>query len=444
MRKKIMPFLLALISSITVCSQTIYHLEYNFPGTADTNRYESLLVRYNDGSGFVRSIHQPGNTSDSMLVEMKLQEQYLSNSNGDIDTSRLVYTLAPPSLIRGTISNNFTIPVFVYSHNMATGFFDPTVVSSSAVNSAASKGILIKADYISSNDLAKGFVSRFFKQDESFYKNLFGLRSRGLSETEKNTNIYLLTVANTNDSAIGGSCYKDMTRMVSVFKDIAEYLGIKIYPTSIWGKLYNKKNIQDAINDIKPGPNDIVVFYYSGHGFRKAKDKRRYPFLDFRAKPADDYKVFSMNLEDIYAMITKKGARFNLILSDCCNTDPEATNSTGMGIPEPRGSGLDWNEDNLKRLFLSQEKLSVLATAADVGQRASSNNGFGGFFSYFFKASMEDHFSSFKTDVTWDDVIQEAAKQTRFKAEHTYCDKPYIPANICKQYPFYKKGLLNN
>ena len=54
---------------------------------------------------------------------------------------------------------------------------------------------------------------------------------------------------------------------------------------SISGKTYGKKNAEAAIKKLNPGPNDIVVFYYSGHGFRKAGPNPRFPLIDLRAKP---------------------------------------------------------------------------------------------------------------------------------------------------------------
>ena len=126
------------------------------------------------------------------------------------------------------------------------------------------------------------------------------------------------------------------------------------------------------------------------------------------------------------------------MISDCCNTVPEARNAVGRPVLQQRGSDLEWNTDNCKALFLNPNPVSLLTTAADLGQKASSNNQFGGFFSYFFKTAMENHFARFVKNVTWDGVMQETTKETIFKANHTYCDKPYTDENICKQNPFYK------
>jgi len=51
---------------------------------------------------------------------------------------------------------------------------------------------------------------------------------------------------------------------------------------------------------------------------------------------------------------------------------------------------------------------------------------------------MENYSSKLRTNGTWDVIMQDAQKQTIFKAKHTYCEKPYIPENICQQNPDYK------
>ena len=111
------------------------------------------------------------------------------------------------------------------------------------------------------------------------------------------------------------------------------------------------------------------------------------------------------------------------------------TNKTGDPISETKDAGLDWSEDNAKKLFLNPVKQSIIATAAKEGQLATGNLNFGGFFSYFFTAAMHDHFSILKKDVSWEKILEQARVKTVEKAEHTYCDKPYIRKNICRQIP---------
>ena len=41
-------------------------------------------------------------------------------------------------------------------------------------------------------------------------------------------------------------------------------------------------NLEKINTFLTPGPNDIVVFYYAGHGFRKQKDLWAGPYIDLR------------------------------------------------------------------------------------------------------------------------------------------------------------------
>jgi hypothetical protein len=447
---KVRSFLSALLSitiSFAGYSQTVYHLEYNFKNANDSNQYDAIFIRYNNGSGIVKIKYLPPGSTDSQLVEMKIKEQYFSTKHGTIDTTRLLYKATDADFLNKNPQTSFTSPVFWATKDPENNFFEPSAVSATDTDTTKYRAQYFKAEYIKNENLPRKFVSRFFGEQEDFYQALFKPRSRGGNEILKKINIYLLVVANTNDTVIGVSCYKDMKRVVSTFQDIAEFLqyniypNINIYPTTIYGRLYNKKYIDSTIKALKPSEDDIVIFYYTGHGFRKANDNRTYPYLDFRAKPGDNYNVQSMNLEDIYQAIRKKGAKFNLVLSDCCNNFPGSTNSKGTPIPESRGNGIEWNVDNCVALFQNTKRMSVIATAADVSQLATSNNNFGGFFSYFFKTSMEDHLALNKP-VTWSDILKEAKTQTIEKANNTICIEPapgkdYGPENLCKQSPHY-------
>jgi hypothetical protein len=269
--------------------------------------------------------------------------------------------------------------------------------------------------------------------------------ARGGTTANSNIVMHVIIVANTNDKKIGASCAMDMKDMQQRFDSMAYYMRINTNPITISGNSYNKKNIEAALTKLKPAKQDIVVFYYSGHGFRKEpavpgsdrSENSIYPFLDLRANTKQDYMVESMGIDTIFKWIKSKGARFNLVLGDCCNAAVEETNVEAKPVGKKRGSALRVNQQNLNALFLNPQPMSVLATAADVQQLASSNNKFGGFFSYFFKAALEFRLSMFSPNPSWEQVLQDAKVETAKKARRTYCDSPYIPANICKQSPIY-------
>jgi hypothetical protein len=452
--------LFLLLINLAAFNQSVYDVRFKTDAVAESGTYNALFVRYDDGTGLIRLKYTPGSGKDSMLVEMNVQEQYEDIGADNLPDNMLFYKLLNPEFIYGSGNSNFKPFLICFKLDSISGMYEPLgIISAAAFNDTNKKtfeivdegglntGIqknvkmiipFISVDFIDNKDLTKNLVLQYFTAKDDFYKNLFGPGTRGLTTEERNTRMILLAVANIKDSLIGNACLMDMNRMVESFREIAFFLGIKFEYITVSGNSYNKKMVEDAIKSITPNSNDIVVFYYSGHGFRKANDKRPFPYIDLRPVPDKTYMVNSLNMEDIFTSIKKKGARFNLVLSDCCNTEVTATNAVSPPIPQKRGPGITWSTENCRALFLNPRPMSVLATAADAGQRATSNNKFGGFFSYFFKESVENNFSYFKANVNWTQLLTDVKKQTAFKADHTYCDRPFIPANICVQYPNYK------
>ncbi|MBS1921681.1 MAG: caspase family protein [Bacteroidetes bacterium] len=441
-----------ILVSTSVRGQSIYNFQYSFINQNTSTAYHAFMLRNVDGSGLIRIRFQSSENAFDVLIEADVNEQYPTDVNGMQDTNTLLISAINPRFIMGDNKSNYTTPFFIFKYNPGNDFFEPSGITDANENNLSANTFTWQL--MEGAAMNKEFISQYFSEDEDFYSSFFKPVTRSLSPVEKNVKFYLLVVADTLDKEIGASCNKDMQRALQTFRDLTDYLGIKFLPITVCGNTYSKENVQAALNSLKPGPDDIVVFYYSGHGFRIPEKPREFPniklknFRNLRENFRDstawikkdrlDNITYSMNMEDIFNSIRKKGARFNLVISDCCDDDIFSVNATGTKPGQTKGSGVQWSEDNIRMLFLDKNPMSVLATAAKQGQRASSNNNFGGFFSYFFKISLENYCSKIKNGPTWDQIMQDASAQTINKANHTYCDKPYIPANICKQEPIYK------
>lgn len=439
MKSKSLLIFLLLFCCTTAFSQTVYYLKYNFHLPDDKTDYHACFIRYDDGSGILRIRFQDNSASDDIsLLETDLMETPVLTSSGLPDSSLVVFKTGTVRVILGAKKPK-TLPAFLFTYNSSGEFMEPSgvVPDNFTGKPVMSSETNFTADLMAEQKLNRDFVSLFFSEDEDFYSNLFKPLQRGLSPVEKSTKLYLLVVTNVNDATIGNAVAKDKARCIETFNGLASYLGIKIIVDTVSGKNYSKKSVEQAIQRMRPSSNDIVVFYYSGHGFRKNNDGKQFPWIDLRSKPKDNYLLTTMNMEDVFKIIQKKGARFNLVLSDCCNSDVEAPVPVGTKPFKTKGSGIQWNEDNCRTLFLNKSRMSILATAAQNGQKAACNMEFGSFFSFFFKGSMENYCSRLQTNVSWDKVFTDTKTQTNYKAKHTYCDKPYIPANICEQTPVY-------
>ena len=144
--------------------------------------------------------------------------------------------------------------------------------------------------------------------------------------------LHLVVVANTIVPDIGSSCVVDRDNILQEFDDISDGLGIEIKKHVIDGQDLSKANVRSTINGLSPGSNDIVVFAYSGHGYRWSDQVSTYPNMAmYYSRYESPSNSNSYNLQEVYDLIVSKGARLNIVLGDCCNNDIGVTNRVGAG-----------------------------------------------------------------------------------------------------------------
>ena len=108
-------------------------------------------------------------------------------------------------------------------------------------------------------------------------------------------------------------------------------------------------NVDNAINAIKPGPDDIVVFIIPAW-LQQRKRQLYLSLFDLRDKSYQTYGgAYTLNMEDIYRRVREKGARFNLVISDCCNSDPSQTTVMSPEGATTRTSSVGWSKGKLPR-----------------------------------------------------------------------------------------------
>ncbi len=360
---------------------------------------------------------------------MEILEQYAKDKNGVTDTTMLVYEAMNSRVVTGEKKTKF--PAFTFWFKLNTeNFSDPWGVTETPGNPAPAVNNFLAVSFIRSQDIQKNklVVLTFFADTSAYFKNVFGPKSKGGSLTvaeRANTRMFLLVLASTRDSTLMPYCIKDARKMIDMFSDIAKnVLGIRFFADSVYGDRYNKPVIESALKKLNPGKNDIVIFYYSGHGFTDRNYANKdYPFLDLRdpnKRPRPDARTQALNIQDIYDSIVKKGARLNLVLSDCCNDTIEAKKATGPKIPGQKGL-TKANFDNVKALFMNKAPMNLLMTAASKDERAIITPSYSSYFTNFFIESLKTYLSPEKSSPNWFQVLGETQKQTRLYADRACC-----------------------
>ncbi len=421
-------------------AQSVYQFQYTQTiGGISTPTY-ALFFQNEDGSGFLRTRYKDPKLNEDMLLSYSLDEEYILLNDGKTDTTQLYIKAIDPELFVGDVNAEKQTPIFLFQLNKSSKEIEPFAITKQTPSGAKEIDLEagFKSKFVSANEMTEELFLNYFEEEDPFLKNFFRTNTKNISPAEKKMTIHMIVVANTLEEKIGASCAMDTLKMIQLFRRIALYIGCNIKVSTVAGKKYGKKRLMEALAQLKPIPEqDIVVFYYSGHGFRKDEDPERYPYIDLRSNHSQDYLKEAMKMATIDSIIKRKNARVNIVLSDCCNNLVGNTNAVGIAPLKKKSNPLVLNMNNVRALFLSG-KVSILATAADRTQKATSNNQYGGFFTNFFKNALEQNCSQTQADITWFKVLEEAKAKTSYQASRTYCDTPRVVSNICNQSPSYR------
>jgi len=227
--------------------------------------------------------------------------------------------------------------------------------------------------------------SSLHEQKQDFIKEMHA------DPTHIQTKLILVIVANTNDPKIGKGCQVDIKTIHTMFEDLSKQMNFNFIDLVIKGADYGKENVLKTIDTLDPGPNDIVVFYYSGHGFSYEKDKAViYPQIDLRTDPANTEKdvieANTENLSDIFIRVKDRGARLNIVIGDCCNTSIEYPRMFKGGDEKERKAispTVEVDKKMAEALFCDLTA-SILVGAAEKGQYAISDDILGSIFTHNF------------------------------------------------------------
>jgi len=250
----------------------------------------------------------------------------------------------------------------------------------------------------------------------------------------KQPRLVLIIMANTHDKTLNEGCVKDAKAVKKVFSDICRHIHFDLCVIEITGSNYNRYNLEQAVDSIiLHNENDVTIFYYSGHGFSYEKDSRRkYPQVDMRAhNDQPHYNKISFieehteNLAVILNIIRFKGARINIAIGDCCNTNipfkrPKKSEKD-MNIVKEIMPGLTKRLN--KKLFTDPNNaVSILVSSSQHGQPAVTDPEIGSIFTHHFTRVLADTISKEpkgKPYLPWLKLLKKTANQS-FKDSQGY------------------------
>ncbi len=221
--------------------------------------------------------------------------------------------------------------------------------------------------------------------------------------------MHAIAFCNTLDRKIGAAAVVSHDMFNSEMSNIAYLLGYEFEFHHYVGADCSKENLEKAISQVSSTPEDIVVFYYFGHGTRAKGQDSPFPQMCLKYEIYDQDKF--MPVQYVINRLEKQPAHLKLIMSMCCNNEvggitPKNGICQAMG-PTTLG---EVNVENYKKLFNDFSGLIAL-TGSEAGQYSWCNSIHGGICDQCFWGAM-DAVGNNELAPNWETVLASVQQAT--------------------------------
>lgn len=217
---------------------------------------------------------------------------------------------------------------------------------------------------------------------------------------------HAIIFADTKDNRIGSSTKLDMNNVQNMLVEVQSSLAGKmefvyyIYPDTYC----SPQMLRKVLDNIKCGSDDVVFFYYTGHGVRSMQDISPYPQLCLGQH--DQSQMIS--LEGVDRALAKKNPRLRFVIADCCNSESEYV-TPKLEISKGNSMINSKKEVNYEKLFMGKYG-NAIVSSSKAGETSSCNNQLGGFFTYCFLAVLENAIEQDVSD--WNEIMEAIQEST--------------------------------
>lgn len=234
------------------------------------------------------------------------------------------------------------------------------------------------------------------------------------NEQERFPQLKVLIVADTWDDLVGEFAEKQFEELNDWLDDMVSYaLEMPVSSESAYldGSLCNYDTIINVLENFQCDTEDIVIFWYLGHGIRSVKDTSKFPQIC----PHTLYDDQFISLEAIKNHIMKNKPRLCVVVGDCCNSyDEDVTPKSELVFASRNSRDIvtKTTKDFARALFGESEGCYIIS-ASSAGEFSYSNKNEGFFFTHQLIKSFKA--LSSKGEVSenpWDDLMERL--QTHF------------------------------
>ena len=365
MKKLALSIVLLFLFCLSSQAQGLYKINYQVSRTVNyqtyTTGYEGLLIWYGSAQPILRTRFYHHKLQKYIVVQQNVAYIPGVMGEGYLKGSNVSFIVPPP------VGEGYSPDTFVFQR--VNGYYACTDI----FDEANQRGSVQEFRPLMPNEITNTLLQNFG----------FSPPSNVSTGNSSNVTMHLIVVADVEDRNIGEAGKVDVQGIGKEFQAAANEIGVKVKSTYIADSNFSRTTVVNFINnDLKPGSNDIVVFVYTGHGFRFDNDSDPYPRFSLtrnRQSPVEN----NLSASEVYNSIKRKGARLNITIVDACNSKIgiDKPNYNEGVVLKPSDAGI--SRSAVASLFLNTRG-NILMAAATKGEYALSSARIGGFFIHSF------------------------------------------------------------
>ncbi|MCH5224979.1 MAG: caspase family protein [Muribaculaceae bacterium] len=223
--------------------------------------------------------------------------------------------------------------------------------------------------------------------------------------------IHWLTFIDTEDKNVGQMDVNGReilyNHFVNVVNSALAEKGIKSNIQDIYGTDLTPEKCKEIVSNLKCGPNDIVIFYYIGHGTHGTEGGDKWPMMFMGANYVDTL----IPLAWVHDQLKSKGAKLTATIGMCCNVYQGISRRDAPSFKVNYGniSISDTEKEAIQRMFL-ENKGDILITSASPGQSSYGDMtplGPVDFFTFSLVTLFED--SAYEGNLNWSPLIKDVS-----------------------------------
>jgi hypothetical protein len=208
--------------------------------------------------------------------------------------------------------------------------------------------------------------------------------------------LHLILASATNDASIGNGCQRNHDVLKERISEMARLAEMEINIIEITGNQLNSNVIKQEINKVNVKTNDVLWFYYSGHGVNAGSSWPEFLISGNKLK-----------LNEVHSKLLAKKARFTLTMGDCCNfviNRSRGLNSLQEKSPISASACIK---------LLKKSEGNIITSSSKSGEFSNYFDNVGGLYTSSFIDVLRVNLRGRDAeDFTWQDIFKETAKLT--------------------------------